>query len=108
MTLTEPRGIRVEPKGRLPSGRPGYDARVPAFCAADVPEVTLPDRLDLLPPRLLALRLFGDSATNDELDQGVIDLMGLTTEQVAVEYPPKGDADRLRGPAQTSLGAYLS
>jgi restriction system protein len=49
----------------------------------------VPSYLEMLLPTLQALDHLGGSGTKDEIDQEVIRIMGLTDEQLAVEFPPE-------------------
>ena len=54
---------------------------------ADTPAV--PSYLEMLYPTLQALDRLGGSGTKDEIDQEAVRIMGLTDEQLAVEFPPE-------------------
>jgi restriction system protein len=60
-----------------------------------MPEVAIPTYIDMLLPTLQALDKLGGSGNTDEVDQTTTDLMRLTREQLAVEYPPEA---RQKGP----------
>jgi len=53
-----------------------------------VDEPLIPSYRDLLYPTLEALDVLGGSGTKDEVDTQVITALGLTDEQLGVEYPP--------------------
>jgi restriction system protein len=50
-------------------------------------DVTIPTYVDMMLPTLQGLDKLGGSGTRDEIDEAVIALMGLTEEQLAVEFP---------------------
>src|SRR5689334_14899484 len=55
-------------------------------------EPSIPTYRDVLYPTLRALDQLGGSGRKDEVNETVIALLGLTDEQLAVEYPPTGKA----------------
>ena len=61
-------------------------------------EVEIPTYMSLKLPTLRALDAFGGTASNDDLDAKVIELAGVTDEQLAVEF----------GPKQTQKGSKIS
>jgi restriction system protein len=54
-----------------------------------VAEPAIPTYVDLLLPTLKALDGLGGSGTKDEVDEETVDLLHLTSEQMAVEFPPE-------------------
>lgn len=52
----------------------------------------IPTYRDLMYPTLVAVQRLGGSAAISELDETVLDVAGVTEEQLAVEYPPGGSA----------------
>lgn len=53
-----------------------------------VNDVAIPVYGDMLLPTLIALDRLGGSGTKDEVDSAVAEIMELTPEQLAVEFPP--------------------
>jgi restriction system protein len=60
-----------------------------ASYAEIVTDVPIPTYLDMLLPILVALDRLGGSGTKDEIDGAVAEIMELTPEQLAVEFPPE-------------------
>lgn len=60
---------------------------------ADNTEIEIPSYRDLMFPTLEALNELGGTGTKDEIDDKVVELVGITPAQLAVEYPE--DAQQL-------------
>lgn len=54
-----------------------------------VPEASVPSYLEMLYPTLQALDKLGGSGTKDEIDREAVRIMGLSDDQLAVEFPPE-------------------
>jgi restriction system protein len=52
-------------------------------------EARVPTYAEMLLPTLVALDTLGDSGTNDEIDETTIQVMRLTPDQLAVNFPPE-------------------
>ena len=52
-------------------------------------DIEIPTYIDLMRPTLEALAQLGGEGTNESVDAKVIEVAGLTAEQVAVEFEPE-------------------
>ena len=52
-------------------------------------DIQIPTYIDLMRPTLKALAELGGEGTNESVDAKVIEVAGLTAEQVAVEFEPE-------------------
>jgi hypothetical protein len=66
--------------------------------------VSIPTYVDMLLSTLTALDNLGGSGTNDEVDDAVSGIMGLTDDQLAVVFPPEA---RQKGPKVAPPGVGL-
>ena len=52
-------------------------------------DVAIPTYVEMMLPTLRALEKLGGSGTKEEIDESAVELMGLSDEQVAFEFPPE-------------------